>query len=386
MNKKLFFIVLLVCNKALSQKFVPPKDKQLLIIGQDLKSVKDYTTTNGFPPPGGHTVYISLYGLNSSKGPFPFGGLGEDRDGNPVATVDWGAGAVSAHMAAFDTLYEKTVLVIGLSMNEGEKIKGVSKGEWDAEITRLGKFISKVSKPVYLRIGYEFEGTWNSSYNDPEVYKAAFTRVAQVLRRQGVTNVATVWQTSASPIDDIIEKKTENIEDWYPGSDVVDWMALSWFLNPRVSSSTTSIKTTQEQLAEELLMLARKHNKPVMIAESTPQGYDLKMLTKRNITGILDGAAGENLRQLKAKEIWKNWYKPFFGFIAKNKNIIRAVAYINANWDKQAMWGPPYNGGYWGNSQVQDNASISRRWKKEIKKKNWLHGGNRLFFLLSSSR
>ena len=122
-----------------------------------------------------------------------------------------------------------------------------------------------------------------------------------------------------------------------------------------------------------------------MIAESAPQGYDIKRLTKRNITGILDGPAGEGLHQLKAKQIWKQWYEPFFRFIDKNKELIKAVAYINTNWDKQSMWGSPYNGGYWGNSQVQDNPYISKKWKERINKKNWLHGDSNLFSILNSS-
>ena len=386
MNKLFFVILFLISNKVIAQKFVPPGGKQLLIIGQDLEAVKNYSSTNKFPSPGGHTVYVSLYGINSPTGPYPFGGLGEDRDGVPVAAVDWGAGLVSAHTAAFDPLYKNSVLVIGLSMNdESKKIEGIAKGNFDAEIDRLAKFISKVNKPVFLRIGYEFEGAWNPSYKDPEIYKAAFRGVTEGLRKQGVTNFATVWQTSASPIDDIIEKKREKIEDWYPGDDVVDWMGLSWFLNPQIQSSTSPIKTTQEELAEELLNLARSHNKPVMIAESAPQGYDIKRLTKRNITGILDGPAGEGLHQLKAKQIWKQWYEPFFRFIDKNKELIKAVAYINTNWDNQSMWGSPYNGGYWGNSQVQDNEYISRKWQQRINKKNWLHGDSNLFSILNSS-
>ena len=387
MNKLFFFVLFFISNTGVAQKLVPPGGKQLLIIGQDLEAVKNYSATNKYPSPGGHTVYISLYGINSPEGPYPYGGLGEDRDGKPVAAVDWGAGLVSAHTAAFDPLYKNSVLVIGLSMNDGsKKIEGIAKGDFDAEIDRLAKFIKKVNKPVYLRIGYEFEGVWNPSYKDPETYKAAFRRITERLRKQGINNFATVWQTSASPIDDIIEKKREKIEDWYPGDDVVDWMGLSWFLNPAVKSSTSLIKTTQGELAEELLSLARRHNKPVMIAESAPQGYDIKMLTKRNITGILDGPSGGDLRQIQEREIWEQWYKPFFGFIDKNKNLIKAVAYINTNWDNQSMWGSPYNGGYWGNSQVQDNAYISKKWKEKISKKNWLHGNGNLFSILNSSK
>lgn len=50
---------------------------------------------------------------------------------------------------------------------------------------------------------------------------------------------------------------------------------------------------------------------------------------------------------------WQAWYMPYFDFIYTNADIIRAAAYINARWDDQAMWGPPYASGYWGNTRIQ---------------------------------
>jgi hypothetical protein len=385
MIKKIFFLLpLFLSNQLTAQKFSPPPGKQLLIIGQDLDAVKNYVDTKKYPAPGGHTVYVNLFGVNDSKA--NYAGLGEDKNGNTVTNVDWGAGPVNAHAAAFDTLYKNSVLVIGLYMNTEKKIfEGVAKGKSDKEIKRLGMFIKKVKKPVFLRIGYEFEGMWNPAYADTAAYKAAYRRVTEVLRKEGVENFATVWQTSASPIDDIIEKKHENIDDWYPGDDVVDWIALSWFLNPDYISPIAETKITQGQLAEELIALAHKHHKPVMIAESTPQGYDLKNNTKRNITAILDGTAGADTTIKTPQQIWNEWYVPYFNFIRKNMDVVKAVAYINTDWDTQAMWGTPYNGGYWGNAQVQDNEYISGQWIAEISKINWLHGSGKLFSILTYS-
>ena len=35
--------------------------------------------------------------------------------------------------------------------------------------------------------------------------------------------------------------------------------------------------------------------------------------------------------------IWHDWYKPFSDFIHANTDFIRAVAYINADWNEQPM-------------------------------------------------
>lgn len=379
MKPLLLLVTLCFSFDLLAQKYLPANGKQLLIIGQDLESVNKYVTSGKFPVPGGHTVYLGFFNItNANAG---FGGLGEDLDGNPVADADWGAGPVNAHKAAFDDAYKHTALVIGLSLEDHtkEKFKGLGEGKFDAEIDRLGRFIKSLDKPVYLRIGYEFDGKWNVPYNNTSEYKAAFRRITIRMRQQGVDNFATVWQASTSPIDDIMDGVHENIADWYPDDDVVDWMGLSWFLHPGFSSPVSSVQITQGQLAAELLALARQHNKPVMIAESAPCTYDLEKLTKRNFSAILDGPAGQGLLHKTPRQIWLEWYQPYFDFIETNKDVIRAVAYINANWDQQRMWGEPYSGGYWGNTQLQENKYICKKWNRQVRKTNWLHGGVSLF-------
>jgi len=40
------------------------------------------------------------------------------------------------------------------------------------------------------------------------------------------------------------------------------------------------------------------------------------------------------------------------------------------------MWNVPYANGYWGDSRVQANAEISRRWLLEVGNQSfWLHAG-----------
>ena len=73
--------------------------------------------------------------------------------------------------------------------------------------------------------------------------------------------------------------------------------------------------------------------------------------------------------------IWQEWFAPFFAYVEANRDIIRAVAYVNADWDSQSMWAAPYAEGYWGDSRIQANTEISRRWLQQIgDTTNWLHG------------
>jgi hypothetical protein len=87
-----------------------------------------------------------------------------------------------------------------------------------------------------------------------------------------------------------------------------------------------------------------------MIAEATPQRYK---------TGELNFSHdGSNPKPKTADEIWSEWYAPFFQYIYDNSDVIRAVAYINANWDRQPMWAKPYRNGYWGDRPATRSSSV----------------------------
>ena len=116
-----------------------------------------------------------------------------------------------------------------------------------------------------------------------------------------------------------------------------------------------------------------------MIAESTPQRYDLAGLTFANASPVWDGEAGGNSRGVSADEIWRDWYQPYFDYVIANGDVIRAVAYINANWNRQPKWAPPYHEGYWGDARLEINPVIAERWRRQISDRSiWLHGGPNL--------
>jgi len=350
-------------EKALSQK------KVKLFIGQDLKSIRDYVSTGRYPAPVGVTTYVSFYNVLNAGSP-AYGGLGLDSRGYPTdMSIDWGAGPLNALALARE--YPKATLNIGLNIAEGNQstvwvsggLKAISEGKYDREIYRLANFFKSINNPILLRIGYEFDGVWNRSYENTRQYINAYRHIVDTLRAKRVSKVAFVWQASASPIDDIIESKHEDIRAWYPGDEYVDWMGLSWFLPP---NKVVKSSKTQQQLANEVIRFARIKRKPVIIAEASPQGYDIGAMTQANISPLWDGTSGEGLRQMNENQVWKDWFMPFFDYIRNNADVIKAVSYINADWDSQGLWSAPYPNGYWGDSRVQGNIGISRRWLLEI--------------------
>jgi hypothetical protein len=373
-------------SNSISGKFTPPAGKTLMIIGQDLGSVTDYVNSGQFPTPSGVTTYVSFYDVLNAAG--RNGALGIDNSGTPQGAsldLDWGGGPLNSYSAV--AAWPNSTLQMGLNISEYANSQGflaqLANGQKDAEINQLAVFFKKVAtvskKPIYLRIGYEFDGTWNAGYQNQANFKGAFQRIVTVLRNQGVTNVAYVWQACASPIDDIIEGVREDINGWYPGDTFVDWVALSWFLLPNETPPVGGNPASQLALANEVVSFGRTHNKPVMIAESTPQGYNTTALNNANISTVWDGASGANVVSKTAAQIWSEWFTPFFNFIRTNSDAIRAVSYINANWNAQGLWDAPYEQGYWGDTRVQANATITTNWKNELATPLWLHGSATLF-------
>lgn len=334
-------------SQTIAGKFAPANGT-LLIIGQDVNSIAEYREYTDIQP-GGVTTYTNI----SEGQPLLLNGLEND--------ADWGAGHVNAN----DNLQNDpdAALAIGLYLVDttGTSLSHIIDGTHDDTIDQLGRFIDRASRPVFLRIGYEFDGPWNH-YN-PEQYIGAYRHIVDRLRLSGVDGFASVWQSATSTWG---THEGRHFSEWYPGDDYVDWMGTSYFV-------------FNETVHDEFLNFARKRSKPVMIAESSPQGYDLDELT---FSGPTDGVEFESK---SADQIWEEWFGPFFQYIHSNGDVIRAVAYINADWNSQSMWQPGGSNGYWGDSRVQVNDSIFKSWLDEISSETWVHGGPELRTTLNFS-
>jgi Glycosyl hydrolase family 26 len=308
-------------------------EKRTLFIGQDLQSVADYVARFG-DTASGYTTYTSIRDedVRSLRGVF--------------TTTDYGAGPVGAA----DLLHKYPTADLQVGLDLVGSCEGVASGKRDRMIRKLGDFIKTdaAGRKVYLRIGYEFDGMWNQY--EPEVYKKAFCRIVKVLRDQGVP-FATVWQSATSGFGTY---QGQPISAWYPGSDYVDVMGLSYF-EPHKPS------------LDALLAFARENGKPVMICESAPQGWDLARGTVAKTT--LSNGGGK--QDVGVEACWDRWFAPYFKFIEDNSDVIKAVSYINANWDAQNMWSSARNNGYWGDTRVTVNKGLSGKFSDEVRGPGW---------------
>lgn len=292
----LIFIILLLVNTpsyAIIESAVnlPANNKVLFIMGQDSSTLEDYKNevldqNDKIPVPGGVTLYTSILPVAldpDNKAPQDAAMYVSGIEGAPV---DKSNGDIDFHttLATYDAANDgkKVALSVGLYLSDewancsnqplraiiggsraiqlsGDLNAGQDVGEinqvgsisysWNNAIRRMIIWFKHQQRPVFLRIGYEFDGPWNC-YNQ-DFYKAAFIRIKDIINKQNAKNVATVWQAATYPDNgdaqfnfdpfpsstNVNQTPLAHYNTWYPiredGTDnVVDWIGLSYFAGP----------------------------------------------------------------------------------------------------------------------------------------------------------
>ncbi len=330
-----------LCRAAEIQgKFAPPAGKVLVFVGQDNASVggnsnyhNGYVDNIGVPGGITHYIYFSEGWTNKFKRTFPVGSVaGLNRE------VEWAAGPMCLKAYLESPLLKPCVFHVSIAM-EGNCEDKVASGEFDHLIREFVEFVrDHPEHPFLIRIGYEFDGSWNG-YDAPN-FKKAFRRIVDALRAAKLKNFATVLASSNRP-------KPGQFEEYDPGDDYVDWIGISWWGGK-----------TDGQVA---LDYARKVHKPVLIAEATPQKHQLHK----------DDPA----------KVWSEWFEPLFRFVEQNQDVIRGFSYINADWEAQDMW----KGGGWSQTRIETAPLIKQRWLQKLSEPMYINAKDHPFEVIGFS-
>ncbi len=299
--------------------FVPPEGKILVMIGQDTNSIYTYTAANGIKP-GGVMFYTSI----------------QNAEGLTNRSSKGGGPQFGQHLA--DT-YSNSVIQIGLYMVG--VLENVFYGSYDQNIEKLGRWIADTHRPVYLRIGYEFDADW-ANY-DPVHYVEAYRYIVDHFNAMGVSNAAYVWHSYAAGA-------RYDLMEWYPGDEYVDWIGASLFASPLSGNRAHLIEVAE---------LARSLKKPLMLAEASPHGIS-----------ATNGAVS-----------WGGWFDPVFDFIREYD--VKALCYINCNWDAPEMW--QFNTLGWHDARIQQDAVVQSLWTQKMAHAEFLHASTNLFKQLGYS-
>lgn len=305
-------------------KFVPPEGKTLLIMGQTVERINEYMVHfQDRPIPGGWAAY---WGIPEFKG---------ITEGHKNDT-----GASQNHQMLIDT-FPNTVVHSALWMVGRWNIaKFAGNGDYDQVVKKYSNWAKSVNRPIYLRIGYEFDGPHNEL--EPEEFVRAYRHIVDLIRKKGADNIAFVWHSYASK-----PYKDYALSSWYPGDDYVDWVAISVFGHAYNG-------TDFGPYCDDVLAFAKQHQKPVMIAEANP----------------INGIKSEGMA------VWEDWFVNFFSF-AYQKNI-KAISFINEDWPANNIPGIAD----WKDSRLYTNEQVSRAWFEETNKDRYLKQSPELYELL----
>jgi hypothetical protein len=308
-------------------KYVPPTGKTLLIMGQTVEGINDYMQHFASQPmPGGWSAY---WGIPE------FSGI--------ETAVTNETGSTQHHQMLIDS-FPNSVLHSALWMvGKWDVAKNTAKGKYDDVVKQYAEWAKAVNRPIYLRIGYEFDGPHNAL--PPKQYVKAYIRIVDLLRKEGADNIAFVWHSyAAKPFNN------EPLAAWYPGDDYVDWVGISVFGH--------AYSTDFGPYCNDVLQFAKHHQKPVMIAESSP------------VNGI----------QPDSNDVWGQWFVNFFSFI-HNKNI-KAVSFINENWTSLRIDGISE----WKDARLSNNELVGKAWFLETSRDRYLKQSPGLFQQLGDAK
>lgn len=204
-------------------------------------------------------------------------------------------------------------LQIGLWLGGAKGCKDVVSGRLDHKVDQLVLYLGQVSpaSKIWLRIGYEFDNPQFLYSADPESFKLAFEYIVNKCNKKKSCRrkVVMVWHSWAAGLP-----ANATLDDFYPGDDLVDWVGISVFQQFYPNDVGGTVKDL-----ENVLEFAADHEKPTMIAESTPFG------------GIRHNAIlGEGA------DLWKAWFEPTLHLIKEYD--IAMWSYINCNWNAQPLW------------------------------------------------
>ena len=179
-------------------------------------------------------------------------------------------------------------------------------------------------------------------YYQPEAYITAFRRIHTLFDSLNISNVAYVWQSTGG------NSCMDELYQYYPGDEYVDWFAYSQFAQGRCQA---------------MIDLARKHGKPLFIAESTPMFQE-------------KGVVASELRLSnpeQANRAWSTWYKELFNTVESNPDVVKAFSYINADWPSEAMWQGDTVIFSKIDARLQINPDITVKWKEKMKMERYIH-------------
>ena len=171
--------------------------------------------------------------------------------------------------------YVRLMLRSDVDQHHSEKRFSVDKiiaGEFDLDLRAWASEAKSFGSPILIEWGTEPNGnwfSWNGKWNGgptegPKRYVAAYRHIVDLMRAERADNLTWVWHVNWY---DEPERKWNAFENYFPGTDYCDWVALSAYgpTTPLTRDATESFAFKMREAYPRLTKLVP--GKPVIIAE-----------------------------------------------------------------------------------------------------------------------
>jgi Glycosyl hydrolase family 26 len=139
--------------------------------------------------------------------------------------------------------------------------KPLSDGSQDEYLEQQAQVVAAYAKPVFIRLDWEMNTTWQDGWSEPHVstarYIANWRHVVEVFHQQGAANAAFVWCPNIGQWND------DTFRAWYPGDSFVDWIGADAYPHQTAGNNVLTEPGGLNQIA----VFGAAHGKPAMLAE-----------------------------------------------------------------------------------------------------------------------
>lgn len=162
-----------------------------------------------------------------------------------------------------------------VDQNRAEKVFTLQKiiaGQFDDDLRAWARDARSFGGPILIEWGTEPNGdwfSWNGRWNGgagegPSRYIAAYRHIVDLMRNEGVRNLQWVWHVNWF---DEPEQKWNALENYFPGANYCDWVALSAYgpTTPTMGDGTESLRFKLDKAYPRVTKIAP--NKPFIVAE-----------------------------------------------------------------------------------------------------------------------
>jgi hypothetical protein len=150
-------------------------------------------------------------------------------------------------------------------------LDAISAGKFDGDLKRWAAGAKEFGAPLLVEWGTEcngewfaWNGKWNGKAAGPAKFISAWRHIVKLMRGAGCSNITWVWHVDSSDVPDVAWNHFEN---YYPGDDYVDWLAVSAYgpLTPGDKDQPLRIRDLLDDAYPRLAAVSP--TKPIILAE-----------------------------------------------------------------------------------------------------------------------